>query len=137
MTKSGGAVPLNAATSSASVHDSQLAIPMARITARRARSLYDLMDSAYDAEAIRQVCKEIDHVAIIDPNKRSGDSVPMDPAKARRYNERSTAERGNSRLKDEFGLRRLRVRGHAKAHMRIMFGVLVLFADQMHKIFGL
>lgn len=132
-----GALPLNAVTSAASVHDSQLAIPMARITARRARSLYDLMDSAYDAEAIKQVCKELDHVAIIDPNKRSGDCVPMDPAKARRYNERSTAERGNSRLKDEFGLRHLRVRGHAKAHMHIMFGVLVLFADQMHKIFGL
>ena len=131
-----GGVPLNIVTTSASVHDSQVAIPMARRTAQRAHSFYDLMDSAYDVPSIHKVSKELGHVAIIDPNKRRRDAVPMEPYRALRYNERTTAERGNSRLKDEFGFRHLRVRGHPKTHMHLMFGILVLFADQLHKIFG-
>ena len=50
-----------------------------------------------------------------------------------RFRERATAERGNSRLKDEFGCRLLRVRGHKKAHLHVMFGILALFADQLLK----
>ena len=96
--------------------------------------LYELMDSAYDAPQIRTAIDNLGHVAIIDPNPRRG-GVPeekiFDPATANRYKERTTAERGNSRLKDEFGLRNLRVRGHAKAHLHIMFGVIALFADQI------
>ena len=129
-----GGVPINVVTSSASVHDSQLAIPMARISAERTNILYELMDSAYDAPQIRTAIESLGHVAIIDPNPRRG-GVPeekiFDPATANRYKERTTAERGNSRLKDEFGLRHLRVRGHAKVHLHIMFGVLALFADQI------
>lgn len=131
-----GAIPLNVVTTSASVHDSQLAIPMARTTALRALSLYDLMDPAYDAAPIRKVSQELGHVPIIESNKRRGEKVPMEADRARRYNERTTAERGNSRLKDEFGFRHLRVRGHAKAHMHLMFGILALFADQLFKVFS-
>lgn len=131
-----GGIPLNVLTTSASLHDSQVAIPMARVTAVRVTSLYDLMDSAYDAEQIHQVSQELGHVALIDPNPRRGNPVPWDPDRLRRYNERSTAERGNSRLKDEFGLRNLRVRGHPKAHLHIMFGVLALFADAMRQVFS-
>jgi hypothetical protein len=127
-------VPINVVTTSASVHDSQVAIPMARVSAERANILYELMDSAYDAPQIRTAIESLGHVAIIDANPRRG-GVPeekiFDPATAKRYNERTTAERGNSRLKDEFGLRNLRVRGHAKAHLHIMFGVLALFANQI------
>jgi Transposase DDE domain len=61
--------------------------------------------------------------------------MPFDPAMKRRFRERTTAERGNSRLKDEFGCRQVRVRGHAKVHLHLMFGVLALFADQLFKIF--
>ena len=128
-----GGIPLNVVTTSASLHDSQVAIPMARITAKRVTSAYDLMDSAYDAASIHQVCKELGHVPIIDPNRRRSDSNPLEPDRLLRYNERSTAERGNGRLKDEFGFRNLRVRGHAKAHMHLMFGILTLFADQLYK----
>lgn len=134
-----GNIPINVVTTSASVHDSQAAIPMARCTAQRITSLYDLMDSAYDVPEIRRVSEQLGHVAIIDPHpRRSG--VPaekiFDPATARRYQERTTAERGNSRLKDEFGFRHLRVRGHPKAHLHIMFGIVALFADQMLKPFS-
>lgn len=48
-----------------------------------------------------------------------------------RYNERTTAERANSRLKDEFGGRMVRVRGQVKVACHLMFGVLVLAADQL------
>jgi hypothetical protein len=54
------------------------------------------------------VSEELGHVAIIDPNPRRG-GVPeeklFDPAMKERYKQRTTAERGNSRLKDECGLR--------------------------------
>jgi Transposase DDE domain/Transposase domain (DUF772) len=131
-----GGVPLNVVTTSASLHDSQVAIPMMRTTAQRVLSCYDLMDAAYDAEWIRAVSEDLGHVALIDTNSRRTSVLPMDEASARRYRQRSTAERGNSRLKDEFGLRHLRVRGHAKAHLHVMFGVLALFADQLVKVFA-
>ena len=107
---------------------------MAKITASRVTSLYDLMDAAYDAKQIRQVCSDLGHVAIIDFNKRGRELPEIDHDRARRYHERTVAERGNSRLKDEFGLRNMRVRGHAKAHMHIMLGILALFSDAYRNI---
>jgi hypothetical protein len=130
-----GGLPLSVVTTSASLHDSQVAIPLAKRTAERVTSLYDLMDSAYDAKEIKQVSRELGHVPIIDPNRRPANSVPLEPASAMRFRERSVAERGNSRLKDEFGCRTLRVRGHAKAHLHVMFGIVALFADQLLKPF--
>ncbi len=130
-----GGLPLSVVTTSASLHDSQVAIPLAKRTAERVVSLYDLMDSAYDAKEIKQVSRDLGHVPLIDPNRRRANSVPLEPASAIRFRERSVAERGNSRLKDEFGCRCLRVRGHRKAHLRIMFGMVALFADQLLKPF--
>ena len=95
-----------------------------------------MVDSARDAPQIRQACEELGRAALIDPNPRRGGAPQeklFDPAMAERYKERTTAERGNSRLKDEFGLRFVRVRGHAKAHLHIMICVLALFADQLLK----
>ena len=137
-----GSIPVNVVTTSASVHDSQvaqmaspfrIAIPMMRSTAQRISSCYDLMDSAYDAQEIHQVSQELGHVPLIDPHSRRKDCVPFDAAMSQRFKERSTAERGNSRLKDGFGFRHLRVRGHPKAHLHLMLGILALFADQLLK----
>ena len=124
-----GGLPVNVVTTSAAIHDSQVAIPLAKRTAERVTSLYDLMDSAYDAKEIKQMTRDLGHVPIIDPNRRPAKSIPLEPASVLRYRERSVAERGNSRLKDEFGCRFLRVRGHVKAHLHVMFGILALFAD--------
>ena len=41
-----GAIPVSCLLTSASLHDSQVAIPLATLTAERVRNLYDLMDSA-------------------------------------------------------------------------------------------
>jgi IS5 family transposase len=124
-------LPITAVTTSASVHDSQVAIPMEKLTAQRVTSLYTLMDAAYDAKLIEQCCQSHGHVPIIDHKRRSGEKPPWDPATAQRYQERTVVERVNSRLKDHFGGRHLRVRGHAKAHAHLMFGIVVLFADQL------
>lgn len=131
-----GALPVNALTTSASLHDSQVAIPMSAITSRRITYLYELADSAYDASLILEHTRSLGHVPIIDQHSRRKDLIPFDPATKHRYKERTVAERGNSRLKDEFGLRHLRVRGYAKAHLHNMLGLVSLFADQALKLFG-
>jgi len=85
-------LPLTAVLSSASLHDSQVAIPMMKLTAQKVTSLYDLMDSAYDAESIYQVSRSLDHLPIIDKNPRSGLVILMAPADALRYKTRTVAE---------------------------------------------
>ena len=49
-----GQIPISCLLTSASLHDSQAAIPLATLSAERTTNLYDLMDAAYDAEPIRQ-----------------------------------------------------------------------------------
>jgi hypothetical protein len=49
-----GQIPISCILTSASLYDSQAAIPLARLTAQRVTHLYDLMDSAYDAQSIHE-----------------------------------------------------------------------------------
>ena len=142
-----GGIPVSAIVTSASIHDSQVALPLAAITAKNIVNLYDLMDSAYDVPAIIEYTLSLGHVPLIDKNPRRDTelqkSIEMEakarrtlnwaPAEETRYNARTTAERANSRLKDEFGASKVRVRGHAKVTCHLMFGVLVLAADQLMK----
>ncbi len=107
---------------------------MMKMTTERATYLYDLMDSAYDAGAIYKVSRDLGHVPIIDKNPRRGSIAPMSPAEAVRYNERSSVERFNGRLKEEFGGRNVMVREHKKVKLHLMFGVIALFADQLMKL---
>ena len=65
-----GDIPVSCVLTSASVHDSQAAIPLATMTAGRLVNLYDLMDSAYDAAEIRAHSRALGHVPIIDVNPR-------------------------------------------------------------------
>ena len=51
-----------------------------------------------------------------------------------RYRERTTVERVNARLKDEFGGRMIRVRGNAKVMCHLMFGIVALAADQILRL---
>lgn len=122
-----GDIPISALLTSASLHDSQAAIPLIQMSSQRVQALYELMDKAYDAEAIRQQVQRSGRIAIIDPIKRPG-VLPLDPAQQRRYAERTATERANARLKDEFGGRYIRVRGAAKVMTHLMFGVLVIAA---------
>jgi hypothetical protein len=127
-------LPISAVLTSASVHDSQVAIPLMKTTSGKVDYLYDLMDSAYDAQPIYEVSRGLGHVPLIEKNSRGREGVPMAPHEALRYNERSTSERFNSRLKDEFGGKNVRVRGYEKVKLHLMFGVIALFADQLIKL---
>ena len=51
-----------------------------------------------------------------------------------RYNQRSSAERVNGALKDTYGGRHVRVRGHAKVFCHLMFGVLALTVAQLYRL---
>jgi len=140
-----GQLPISCLLTSASTHDSQVAIPLAETSYGRVTNLYDLMDSAYDASAIKKKSIELGHVPIIDTNPRR-DKALKEELKAEkkrldllhfelpeqvRYRERSASERVNGRLKDEFGGRNIRVRGHAKVFCHLMFGILVVTVDQL------
>jgi len=127
-------LPISAVLTSASVHDSQVAIPLMKMTSSKVDYLYDLMDSAYDAQPIYEVSRGLGHVPLIDKNPRGRDVVPMAPHEAIRYNERTASERFNSRLKEEFGGKNVRVRGYEKVKLHLMFGVIALFADQLIKL---
>jgi len=127
-------LPLTAVLTSASLHDSQVAIPMMKLTAKRVTSFYDLMDSAYDAESIYQISRSLGHVPVIDKNPRKHGTLPFSPAEEARYNERTVAEHTNGRLKEEFGGSKVKVRGHIKVKLHLMFGIIALFADQLLKL---
>ena len=117
--------PVSCLLSSASVHDSQVAIPLADMTAQRVTYLYDCMDSAYDAAQIHNHSKKHGRVSINDTNPRGNKDLKESLERERkaadragfihptdqRYEERTVVERVNGRLKDEFGARHLRVRG--------------------------
>lgn len=126
-----GQIPISAVLTAASLHDSQVAMPLMKMTAQRVTNLYDLSDSAYDCEILRKESQALGHVPIIERLERGKGLVPMAPHEKQRYKERTTVERVNSRLKDEFGGRYVRVRGHAKVMAHLMFGVLVLAVDQI------
>jgi hypothetical protein len=133
-----GEIPISCALTSASVHDSQVAIPLATMTSQRVTNLYDLMDAAYDAKEIHEYGRGLGHIPIIESNSRSRNKPrrELDPASARRYDERTTAERGNSRLHDQFGGRTVRVRGPLKVMAHLMFGIVALTADQLLRLSG-
>ena len=65
-----GDIPLNFILTSASVHDSQVAIPLATETSSLVSSMYDLMDSAYDVPEVIDHSKSLGHVPIVDVNPR-------------------------------------------------------------------
>ena len=126
--------------------------------------LYDLMDSAYDAQEIRACSQQFGHVPIIDPNPRTrarrraahpnSARLTRSPAPARaqarevevrarrvanrfpaeRRRERTNAERVNGHLKDEYGRRRIHVRGPVKVMAHLMFGLCVLSVDQLIRL---
>ena len=141
-----GGIPVSCLLTSASLHDSQAAIPLAELSNQRVSSCYDLMDAAYDAPQIKQHSESLGHVPLIDENPRGKErkaeveaelkrkrKAGYKTSEAIRYNERGTVERVNGRLKDDFGARMVRVKGHAKVMAHLMFGVIALTVDQLMK----
>jgi hypothetical protein len=147
LTVSDNGIPLATILSSASLNDSQAAIPLAKLTKQRVNNFYDVMDAGYSCDDIQQHSKSLGHVLIIDwtargpQNKKDKDfektacrNLNWKPAEKIRLGIRTVVERVFARLKDEFGARFIRVRGAQKVLTHLMFGVLALTADQLLKI---
>jgi hypothetical protein len=142
-----GDIPITCLLTSASLHDNQVAIPLAIMTAARVTSLYDVMDCAYDVPEIHAHSRSLGHVPIIAENPRCGikhtrhstetrarRTIRFRDAEARRFAERSASERVNAALKDTYGGRFVRVRGHAKVTCHLMFGVVALTAEAVFRL---
>lgn len=110
-----GGVPVSCVLPPASPHDSQVAISLAAMTAYWVVNLHDLMDDAGDAPEIGEYIAQLGRMPIIAATHRSpkrkqemraevaarkaaGGTLPEE----RRFDERTTVERVNRRLKDSF-----------------------------------
>ena len=143
-----GQIPVSYVLTSASVHDSQVAIPLMTMTSDRVTYLYDLMDAAYAAAAIHDRSEALGHAPIIDPNFRAQHEVKAEWAKEVErlkfinmpdpddviFDFRTMVERINARLKDEFGARFVRVRGAIKVKCHLVFGLVALTVDQILRV---
>jgi len=131
-----GGVPLSFWTTSATLHDSQAAIPMMKMTASRVGTIfYQLMDKAYFGELVFKAAKALGQVAII-PSKANPPhpAIPLDKAQLKRFENRTTAERFFSDLKENHGGDNIRVTGPEKVHAHLMCGVLTIFAQAQYRI---
>jgi Transposase DDE domain len=135
-------IPLAAIVTSASLHDSQAAIPLAKKTDTVSQNFYDLMDSAYNVTGILEHSKSLGHVPLVGHWSKNSTAKAEKAAEDRRrerlnwlpsdevrYNERKKAERFNALFKDYYGGASIRVRGHTKINCHLMFGVLTLAAS--------
>ena len=148
-----GDIPLTAFLSSASRHDSQAAIPMMQKTSRSFSYFYDLADCAYDANDILEESIALGHRPLVELNLRKdkvrrvgagilpvkrdwvgSHAVNIIPAEDLRYRFRTGVERVFPHLHDAHGGKTVRVRGGEKVFLHLMFGVLVLAAEQILKL---
>ncbi len=140
-----GDIPVSVLLTSASLHDSQAAIPLIAMTSERVDYCYDVMDSAYAAAAIENYSRDRGHLPLIATSNRHAPGRKAERAAERRrlaslgfetpedrhFRHRSAAERVAGRLKDDFGASMIRVRGHAKVLCHLGFGILALTAENL------
>ena len=131
-----GGIPISAILTSASIHDSQVAIPLEEMTSQKVTSLYSLMDAAYDAKTIEEFIASKGKKAIADVKKKRGEieAIPLEPCDRIRFKNRTTVERTFSDLKDNHGGRTVRVRGGEKVMAHLMAGVLVVTAKMLLRL---
>jgi len=115
------------------------------MTSERVDYLYDVMDSAYAANAIENYSRDRGHLPLIADSDRHAPGRKAERAAERRrlaflgfetpedrhFRQRSAAERVAGRLKDDFGASMIRVRGHAKVLCHLGFGILALTAENL------
>lgn len=137
-------IPLAAILTSASLNDSEAAIPLAIKSDSVAKNFYDLMDSAYNSPEIKAHSLSLGHIPIIDERPRNPEQKAKKKAESkrkqilnaytaedRRYKERSPKERFNALFKDYYGGRNIWYKGHLKMSCHLMFGILALTATTL------
>ncbi len=139
-------IPVAAILSSASMHDSQAAIPLGIKADGVVKNFYDLMDAAYDTEEIHLHSKSLGHVPIIgrrgmrtkseavEAEEKARTVLRWEPAEDIRYKKRAPAERFNALLKENYMGTSVRYREHSKVTCHVMLSVLVLAADLLLRI---
>lgn len=134
-------IPLAAIITSASVHDSQVAIPLAIKTKQRVDNFYDLMDAAYSIKEILDHSRSLGHVPHVDScprtemqkkekeeEKNRRKILNWKPVEEKRYAERMKTERANALFKETCGGRILRYKGIKKVSSQVMFNLLTITA---------
>lgn len=137
-------IPIATILTSASLNDSEAAIPLISKANPLAKSYYNLMDSAYDASEIKEHCQSFGQVPIIDKRSRTTKQkeekhaekmrkhiLNAYTAEDKRYKERLPKERFNASLKDYNGGRNIFYKGHSKIFCHLMFGVLAMTAKTL------
>ena len=147
-----GDIPITAIFTSASVHDSSVALPLIHQTSQRVDYLYDLMDAGYDARSIREYSQIFGHRPLIDINPKNSqklkEHITLNKEEQKRfaffnlhlscdthhYNQRSMAERVNAYLKDDFGCKMIYYQGATKVASVLSFGILSICIHQALKL---
>jgi len=127
--------PVAVKYTSASLHDSQVMIPLAQQATARVPHHFDLADAAYDAEPIRALCAELGTVAIIDANpRRGGGGMIRSKLEEEIYKDRTSAERYFSHHLESHGGRTVRVRTPAKVALHLLLGTIVVAVEQLMRM---
>ncbi|WP_373034009.1 transposase [Sulfurovum sp.] len=147
-----GDIPITAIYSSASVHDSSLALPLIKLSSQKVNYLYDLADAAYDTSIIRDYSKKQNHRPIIDINPKNSKKLKAQIALAKsekkileplrlyndsdelHYNQRTSVERVNAYLKDSYGCSKIYYQGAQKVASVLAFAVLSVCITQSLKL---
>lgn len=130
-------IPVSAWVTGANVHDSQVALPLEKMTERRLVHLYSMADAAYDAPEIRRYIELRGRKPVIDFNKRRKKDAPeLGPLEREQFKARTVVERANSHLKDHFIPSAIFVKGHKKVSFVLLLGVLCLAAAKIIQKLG-
>lgn len=128
-------IPISSCITGANVHDSQVAIPLEKMTERRVTHLYSMSDSAYDFPEHRGYITGKGRVAVIDPNnRRSSVKRELAPLEREQYKARTVVERANSHLKDHLLPSALYVKGYRKVSFVLQMAVLCLAAIKILQV---
>lgn len=139
-----GWFPLSFAVTSASTHDTQTSIPLSKKSAEKCSVLYELMDSAYDSQVIRDYIESNGRKALIVERIWSGErgeaikqeekaqkNLRWRPAEKQRLRYRMMNERLFARLKDHFSGADVWVRGYAKVKCHMALSILALASSEI------
>jgi hypothetical protein len=147
-----GDIPITALYSSATVHDSSLALPLIKLSSEKVSYLYDLADAAYDNKIIKTYSQKQNHRPIIDINPKNSKKLKAQIALAKsekkilqplklynnsddlHYNQRTSVERVNAYLKDSYGCSKIYYQGAQKVASVFAFAVLSVCITQSLKL---
>lgn len=142
-------IPISVILTSASLNDCEVGIPLMAKSKKVVQNFYDLMDSAYDVDEIKEYSKSLEHVPIIDFHARSPSQkaekeaetarkklLNFYTAEGRRYKKRFPKERFNSLFKEYYGGRTVQYKGAKKVFCHSMFGILAYTANALLSCFS-